>query len=191
MQGAKLLQLLAARSTAFGCLSTQMRDDGTVAKIKKTDRILPHNNEIPIPSWTFTVLQLALVSLSSGACYHSASSLHINLQGFSKRNYDELKQGLGREVCITGHLSIDSMGVYYALQPIQGDGVIDIGFSRINTGLSRRAALQTGLVNGRVHTLCGSLNEATPFEGCEADDCKWYALRDAGPLNEPIRRKRR
>lgn len=132
----------------------------------------------------FAGIQMAFASLIMGACHHSASPMRINLQGFSGTNYDKLEQGVGHEVCVTGPLSIDSMGVYYALRPIEDDGVIDIGFSRINTGLNRRAALQAGLVNGRVHTLCGSLKEATPFEACEADDCRWYALTNVGPRDE-------
>jgi hypothetical protein len=139
----------------------------------------------------FAALQLGFASISMAACYNPTVPEKISLQGFSKRNYVKLKRGLGREICITGRLSIDSMGVYYALRPMEGDGIIDIGFSRVNTDLKRAAALQIGLVNGRVQTLCGSLKEATPFEGCEADDCRWYALTGAGPRNADSARPKR
>jgi hypothetical protein len=126
------------------------------------------------------------VTVLTGGCYQSAtlaakSSLEIALQGFSERNYANLDKGLDSEVCISGKLAIDSMGVYYPLQPVEEEDVITIGFSRINTGLDRLAASRKGLTNGGVHTICGLLENSTPFKNCDTNHCKWYTLTDAKP----------
>jgi hypothetical protein len=114
-------------------------------------------------------------------CVHPASSSKgIVLEGFRSSNYTVLEKNIGQTVCITGKLSIDSMGVYYPLQPLERDGIIGLGFSRIETGIKRDAALQSGLIHGGVYTLCGSLKNSTPFEGCDINECKWYALIGAG-----------
>lgn len=118
-----------------------------------------------------------VIALLVAGCSHAgASTADIELRGFSQRNYAALDRMLGNNVCISGRLWIDSMGVYYPLQPDESAGVLDPGFSRVKIDLSRSLALQNGLSNRRVHTLCGLLRESTPFQGCDTSDCKWYSL---------------
>jgi hypothetical protein len=114
-------------------------------------------------------------------CYRPdiAVSPDIALNDYSKMNYTAVESRLQTKVCIRGRLSIDSMGVYYPLQPTEEEGVINLGFSRIKTDLDRNAALRSGLTNGGTETLCGLLVEATPFKGCADVECKWYALTGA------------
>jgi hypothetical protein len=123
------------------------------------------------------VLSATLTAILLGSCMHEVeNSYYINLQGFSQKNYIALERLKGSNVCIKGRLTIDSMGVYYALQSVESDGVIDLGFSRVKTDLSRNSALGNGLSNGGIHTICGLLEESTPFKGCDDSDCKWYTL---------------
>lgn len=129
-----------------------------------------------------TVLFAALAVTLLGGCVRDvAYSHHIGLQGFSQRNYIALERLKGRNVCIRGRLTVDSMGVYYALQPVESGDVIDLGFSRVKTDLSRNSALDNGLSNGGIYTICGLLEESTPFKGCDDSDCKWYTLNGAQP----------
>jgi hypothetical protein len=106
-------------------------------------------------------------------------SREVNLRDFSDSNYVSLERALGRPVCVTGRLSIDTAGIYFALQPTERDGAIDVGFSRINTDLSYRSADLSGIKHAEVHTLCGTLEIATPFEVCDVNECKWYRLKEA------------
>jgi len=114
-------------------------------------------------------------------CYRPDISVSpdIALSDFSKMNYTAIESRLQSKVCISGRLSIDSMGVYYPLQPIEEGGVVNLGFSRIKTDLDRSSAVRSGLTNGGTQTLCGLLEEATPFKGCDDVECKWYALTGA------------
>ena len=127
---------------------------------------------------------LAMIAVSAGStlagCAHEPAGFQrVALKGFSPGNYRALDEALGRRVCVTGRLSIDSFGVYYPLGKLEeDDGVINLGFSRVKADMSRSAALARGLVDNGVQTMCGVLREATPFEGCDANDCKWYALSD-------------
>lgn len=118
-------------------------------------------------------------SVADDCCQSTGSFTHIVLNGFSESNYDALEASLDSRVCITGPLSIDSMGVYYPLQPIEKDGIIDIGFSRVDTGLNRVLSLKRGLKNSKVYTLCGVLESKTVFNGCDTNDCRWYHLKRA------------
>lgn len=124
---------------------------------------------------------MLLMPIASNSPPATREAHNIVLHYFSKKNYVELQKHLGQKVCVTGNLSIDSMGVYYPLQPIGHEDVIDIGFSRINTGLSRLSVLRRGMVNGKVYTVCGLLKDATPFHNCDTNLCKWYALTNADP----------
>ena len=94
-------------------------------------------------------------------------------------NYKAIESRLQNKVCVRGQLSVDSMGVYYPLEPREYQGVVNLGFSRIKTDLDRSLALRSGLTNGGVHTVCGILEEATPFKGCDDVECKWYSLTGA------------
>jgi hypothetical protein len=132
----------------------------------------------------FYTISAALAISVAGGCYYPATSHirpspYIVLHGFSEANYAALDKSVGGEVCITGKLSVDSMGVYYPLQPSEEDDVIDLGFSRINTGLNRILASRMGLRNGHVHTICGLLEDATPFERCDNNRCRWYNVTAA------------
>lgn len=119
------------------------------------------------------------LTVGTGGCVATPLPPSVSLRGFTKGNYTALERSLGRYTCVTGTLSVDSMGVYFPLQPMEEDNVIDIGFSRVDTGLKRSVVLKEGLIGGRVYTVCGLLKHATPFKGCETNDCKWYALTDA------------
>lgn len=128
------------------------------------------------------VTNAALTVLVASGCYRPpTSSQNIVLNGFSNQNYVLLERYIGNKICITGKLSIDSMGVYYQLQPTEEENIIHLSFSRINTGLNRSLTIRKGLNNGSVQTICGLLKDTTPFKGCDTNDCKWYALTDAEP----------
>lgn len=139
----------------------------------------------------FAVVYAAVAASSACACYGPGTpSKNIMINGFSEKNYAALASNLGNAVCITGRLAIDSKGVYYPLQPVEREGIIDFSFSRINVGLNRNLAFQRGLRNGRIHTICGLLHDATPFKHCEYNDCRWYSLTRAEPRrNGPGLRK--
>jgi hypothetical protein len=108
-----------------------------------------------------------------------APFLDIELKSFSQSNYVALEKGVGKQVCITGRLSVDSAGVYYRLQPMENKDIINLGFSRINTGLNTVTAIRRGIKNRRIQTICGLLNDETPFRNCNSDDCKWFGLTNA------------
>jgi hypothetical protein len=132
-----------------------------------------------------TVILSMLLIPSGPGCYASATKLsNIFIKGFSEKNYVALEKQLGKRICITGRLTIDSKGVYYPLQPIERDGVIDLSYSRINTGLNRSLSLRDGMRNGKIYTVCGLLQNATPFKDCESNDCKWYSLTAAKSLKK-------
>jgi hypothetical protein len=137
----------------------------------------------------FAVIGMAIAGLLGHDCCRPSSSVPIVLHEFSEGNYAALNRGLNNSVCVTGRLSIDSMGVYYPLQPVEQEGAIDIGFSRVNTGLSRSLASRKGLRDGRVYTICGVLKDSTPFKGCDNNHCRWYVLTNAEPRRN-LREKR-
>ena len=121
-----------------------------------------------------------LGTLSTSGCQHLQDvDRHIVLHGFSDVNYVELNRNIGAFVCVRGALSIDSAGVYFALQPIEDRNIIDIGFSRIISGLSYQHVRRNGMVSGRSYRVCGTLRDATPFRQCSHDHCKWYKLENA------------
>lgn len=126
-----------------------------------------------------TGLRLALIPLLFACSDRNSDYPELLLDGFSDGNYVQIMGNIGNAVCVTGDLSIDSMGVYFPLQPIERDGVIDIGFSRINTNLSFDYASGAGLQHQQTYTVCGILRDATPFEQCDSRFCKWYELRNA------------
>jgi len=101
------------------------------------------------------------------------------LNGFSDGNYAELNRHLGASVCIRGRVTIDTAGVYFALRPIENEGIIDIGFSRIISGLSAEQVRRNHMVDGGRYRVCGTLRDATPFRNCDHDQCKWYELENA------------
>lgn len=137
------------------------------------------------------ISMLAIISMitpfgaASGCPVPKSQGARIELNRFSDSNYDVLNKNLSQKVCIVGALSINSMGVYYALQPSEGeDGAIDLAVSRVSTGLNRVHASKIGLKDGRNSTICGRLEDTTPFKGCVDNYCKWYTLTNAEPLKK-------
>lgn len=119
------------------------------------------------------------VLLSSG-CQHLEHSSHdIVLDGFSNRNYVELNRSIGASICIRGRISIDTAGIYFALRPIRDRDIIDIGFSRVISGLSDEQVHRNNMIGGGLYRVCGTLRDATPFRRCDYDHCKWYELENA------------
>lgn len=104
---------------------------------------------------------------------------HLVLDGFSDSNYSQLNQSIGAPVCIRGRLVVSSMGLHFPLQPIEDNGVLSPGYSRIVTGLSYDYALRNRIADGGNYQVCGTLRDATPFPQCERDDCNWYELDDS------------
>lgn len=126
------------------------------------------------------LISIGILAPVAGSCGHAiASPAPIKLNGFAPSNYISLEKSLNSEVCVKGKLVIDSMGVYYPLQPNEKEGVINIGFSRITAEIGRADAVRQGLRSGRVQTICGLLKDATPFKNCRTQDCKWYKLTGA------------
>jgi hypothetical protein len=103
----------------------------------------------------------------------------IVLDGFSDSNYSQLNQSIGTPVCIRGKLVVSSMGLHFALQPSEENGVLSPGYSRIVTGLNNDYALRNRIVDGRNYRVRGMLRDATPFPQCDRDDCRWYELGDS------------
>jgi hypothetical protein len=123
-----------------------------------------------------------LNSFSVTGCRHvEHTDRNIVLDGFSDRNYVELNRSLGARVCVYGRLSIDSVhhSVHFALQPVELEGIINVGFSRIISGLSYERVHRDGMADGESHRVCGTLRDATPFRQCDQDHCKWYKLENA------------
>lgn len=115
------------------------------------------------------------------ACQHvQSSSQEISLHGFSNRNYVNLNKALGTFVCVRGKILIDSTHqvVYFPLKPIIENDVITIGVSRVK-GLSYDYVHRNAMVDGRRYRVCGNLRDATPFQECEDNDCRWYNLENA------------
>ena len=106
-----------------------------------------------------------------------AAETEIVLRGFSQSNYAMLDRALGKEICVTGKLSINTAGVYFALRPIRYHGLIDVGFSRIQAGRGYELTQSSRLHRSARHTVCGLLEESTPFKGCIVNECKWYRLK--------------
>lgn len=121
-------------------------------------------------------------TVSTSGCQHIDSNYRVvTLDGFSDRNYVELNRSLGQPVCVHGRLSIDAVhqSAHFALQPIEDRGNIDIGFSRVVSGLSHEYVRRNGMVDGESYRICGVLRDATPFRQCDNNLCKWYALENA------------
>jgi hypothetical protein len=128
---------------------------------------------------TFFLL-LIIISLSVSSCVGTAiNEADINLNDFSAQNYSNLNSNIGRNVCIEGKLTDDTAGIYFALQPIELDGVIDVGFSRLNIIFDNDRRPKRILSRGRRYTVCGDLEESTPFKRCQGNLCKWYRLSNA------------
>jgi hypothetical protein len=124
-------------------------------------------------------LVILSIPLSAGCQSLERTSHDIVLNGFSDRNYVGLNRGMGASVCISGRISIDTAGVYFALRPIRDGDIIDIGFSRIISGLSDEQVRRNNMVSGGRYRVCGTLRDATPFRQCDYDHCKWYRLENA------------
>ena len=101
---------------------------------------------------------------------------HIVLRVKSPSNFKRLNGAIGKMACITGHLSVDSAGVYFPLQPTHDGGVLNPGFSRITAALPRGGDRALPHLTSGTHTVCGILEDATPFKGCSVNECKWYRL---------------
>lgn len=128
----------------------------------------------------FTRVVMAFAVITAGGCGRAiASPASIMLKGFSQSNYTSLERSLNGKVCITGKLVVNSMGIYYPLQPMEKDGIITIGFSRISIEIDRAYVTRRGLKSGRNYTICGLLEDATPFKKCGTNHCKWYKLTEA------------
>lgn len=132
-------------------------------------------NVVFILSFTISVFVLGLC----GCGHVRAADGTIRLKEFSEENYEILDSNIGRQVCISGIISIDSIGVYFSLQPITTDEFIDVGFSRINSGLSYEDAARENMKDGEVYEICGVLHDVTPFQTCNTDYCKWYELQSS------------
>ncbi len=129
------------------------------------------------------VLLLLVSSLFLHGCAHSrASSEIVVLDGYSEGNYAELDEhiGTGKRVCVRGNLRVGAAdGVYFQLQPVEKDGVLDPGFSRVTTDISRSVLDRHGLEIGSTseQTICGVVRDSTPFPKCDFNDCRWYEIR--------------
>jgi len=118
--------------------------------------------------------------VSFGGCYHRGEAPElIVLESFSDGNYAALNSHLGSSVCILGTLSVDSSGVYFQLRPMEDDGIITIGVSRVVLDITGDEASRNGVAHGERVRACGALRDATPFRECEDNYCKWYKLENA------------
>lgn len=128
-----------------------------------------------------TKLCALLLSCSLMACYKAVPPQipSVALQGYSDDNYGVLDENIGSETCARGRLNIDTAGVYFPLQPIESDGIISVGFSRINTDLTDSAISRHRLKSGNEYQVCGVLQDDTPFEDCRTNQCKWYRIEGA------------
>jgi hypothetical protein len=132
------------------------------------------------PPKYLTVWAAAALSITTSCVETSQqTSDNVVLKGFSDSNYDRIDAHISKEVCLTGPLSVNDNGVYFALQPREKDGVIDPGFSRIQTDLGQDPARRSSLSDGKIRTLCGTLVESTLVQNCSVKFCKWYKLLNA------------
>ena len=126
-------------------------------------------------------MRLAILStFLLSACQHVDQAYRdIVLHGFSEGNYAQLNPRIGTAVCIRGRLSVTSMGLHFPLQPVEDAGILSPGYSRIVTGLSYDYARHNKIVDGGNYRVCGTLQDATPFQRCDRNDCRWYELTDS------------
>jgi hypothetical protein len=126
-----------------------------------------------------------LVFVTAEGCSHgNLRKDSVYIDGYSESNYPLLDKSLGRYSCIVGRLLIDTHGIFFPLQPIEKNGIIDVGFSRILTALDDEYVRKNNLRGGRVYRVCGILRDATPFPICETNDCRWYKLEaDTGSVS--------
>jgi len=103
----------------------------------------------------------------------------IVLRSYDASNYAMLNRSLGQRACIVGTLSVDVIGARFLLQPYEEDGVLAPSPSRVKVDLSPDLVAQRRLESGQVRRVCGVLHDATPWEGCDRDDCRWYELRES------------
>lgn len=116
------------------------------------------------------------VSGSPGYAYGRAN---VILNGYSGANYVSLNKNIGHYLCVTGKLAVNTSGVYFALQPVEKDGLIDPGFSRVITDLSNTTTKGLTLFTESRHTVCGTLKSNSRFARCTINECKWYKLTNS------------
>jgi hypothetical protein len=127
-----------------------------------------------------TAVRCTILSTILSGCQHVGEPYReIDLDRFSDSNYSHLNPSLGDFVCIRGKLVVSSMGLHFPLKPVEEEGVLSPGYSRIVTGLSYDYALRNRIVDGGNYRVCGILRDATPFPNCSRDDCRWYELGNA------------
>ena len=127
-----------------------------------------------------SLVAICVVALGFIGCHHFSPDEHdIVLAGFEQSNYLVLNEHVGERVCVVGRLSIDTEGVYFALQPLERGELVDFGFSRIKVDLSGEHLERHNLESDRTRRICGDLRDVTPFRQCRDNFCKWYELANA------------
>jgi hypothetical protein len=111
------------------------------------------------------------------ACTHTADEREIVLEGYTAANYAALDAALGAQACVVGELRRDVTGVRFLLQPYEENGVLTPSPSRVMLRFER--GTPESLRDGQRVRVCGTLEDATPWQRCDRNDCRWYALEDA------------
>lgn len=128
----------------------------------------------------FYLPMVSIIFVVVSACEHSDGvAPSIALNGFSDRNYGPLNDNIGNYVCVNGVISIGPNEIYFPLRPIEDDEVMDIGFSRIILPIDRSYVERDGITSGKRYRVCGTLQDATPFQQCDNNYCRWYRLNGA------------
>lgn len=120
-----------------------------------------------------------LLGCATASAQQSATTAAANVDLSEASRHGLLAQNLGRQICISGVVSNDDLGVYFLLAPREGDdGVIRPYPPRVQVSLKDASMSLQRLRSGRVYRVCGKLTDITPAIACHRDDCKWYEIRD-------------
>lgn len=120
---------------------------------------------------------LAMTALAS--CVHSAAaSQEIILRRYHDSNYAKLNAALGTRVCVVGEVTVSASRPYFLLQPYEKDGFVTPSPSRVIMDLEWTPDADWRRREDRRARACGILRDATPWEKCERDHCRWYELQD-------------
>lgn len=116
----------------------------------------------------------------TGCAQIDSRSNDIVLRGYEVSNYAMLDAAIGQRVCVVGTLSADVTGVRFLLRPYEENGVLAPSPSRVRVDISPERAYREreNWRDGQQRRICGVLQDATPWDRCDSNDCKWYVLRE-------------
>ena len=119
--------------------------------------------------------------LGTGGCAQTPIEHdNIVLQRFEDSNYALLNAAVGGQACVVGNLSVDDHGVWFLLEPVEQDGVLDTSPSRVRVFFAEPTVFsERDLRGARIRRVCGVLEDEALRDGCAHNRCRSYQLRAA------------